>query len=124
MDAKASKAFSVLVEYERPRRLASLLESTIDALHMNCLEYIASQPVRFAKDHPSFGQAARCGEILTGCDAKDVIAVHFDPAKEGPLRKGEIPLVNVMVATRDRRWHEVPDMTIDRLVGAWLDARQ
>ncbi len=46
-DAKTSKAFSLLVEYEKPRRLAVMLTEANDVVYMNCLEYVTSQPMRF-----------------------------------------------------------------------------
>jgi hypothetical protein len=124
LETKADKAFGDFVAYEKPRRCLALTKMLQDVLTSRSAEYLAAQPIRIDKRHPFFGQAARCGEMLTGCDAADVLHVHIDPTQEGPLRDGEIAMVTVMVYTSDRRWHEAPNVTVERLVGAWLDARQ
>ena len=121
---KAERAFFDFVKNERTLRVRALARAILDITEYTAAEYLATQPVRIDKRHPAFGQAARCAEILTGCDSSDVVCVHVDPSREGPLKRGEIATVVVMVYTSDHRWHEVPDVTIERLAGAWLDARQ
>jgi len=113
---KADRAFEALVGYERPRRVLALCEEIKAAVAARAAEYMAQQPIYMRSQHPSFRQAARCAEILTGHPAEEIELVGFEPSE----RRGRIDL---SVITRDRRRHDKVGLELEALAGAWLDAR-
>jgi hypothetical protein len=115
---RVERAFNDLVAYERPRRILELLKEIETVVLSDASGYLAAQPIRFTSEHPMWRTAQHFAEVLTGHDADDICCVDLLPSERGEGR------LDVIVFTVDRRRHEKVAVDVDRVAGAWLDARQ